>query len=620
MSADLFAEFSQGNADQIPTTQSTQPLYHGAVSAPAQQYAVHAGSNDKKGYLSGSPSLNSFHSPQQWSSFPAQPSWSSPAAAPQPQNVADEDDGWGDFEVAEPDAPQPSQIEQTYQQPPAQTIAWPGTTTAQTGSMPVTSDRPAGNAAPSFTLPAQARQARGFPENTLSSPSQTALRDTQGTQPLPQPKRRNPVPSQDNDPGVLFDAADFELEDGEFAGESDDEFGDFEAFQQPSTTTKPAPRKEAASARAPPQPSMPSMDLLSLDDPIPAQESRQEPHTSSASGALHFGASIPASSEPKRSSIQDLNWTQFETHAASTKTQKITQPKTQPKGQNKTNVSVPKSANSWATASNDEEWAAWDDEPSLPSTSGRAMDTIPDPSSWDWNSTDTPAQNTTTSSDNTLIQNTATSSDDTAPPVNVPPPSVLLSLFPELLGSGSALFKSTLGLSGSVKEKILSDPKAVQFLQGYLSLATTAARIIAGRKHRWHRDKILAKSMSISAAGSKGMKLAGVDKTQAAREDREAADVVAVWREQVGRLRSVVAAAQAGLRVPELSETLSAHTAKMVGTARKACVVCGLKRDERIAKVDFEVEDSFGEWWVEHWGHRACKNFWLEHEKSLRQR
>ena len=42
--------------------------------------------------------------------------------------------------------------------------------------------------------------------------------------------------------------------------------------------------------------------------------------------------------------------------------------------------------------------------------------------------------------------------------------------------------------------------------------------------------------MSISAAGSKGMKLAGIDKTQSAREDREAADVVAAWREHAKHL------------------------------------------------------------------------------------
>ena len=120
------------------------------------------------------------------------------------------------------------------------------------------------------------------------------------------------------------------------------------------------------------------------------------------------------------------------------------------------------------------------------------------------------------------------------------------------------------------------------------------------------------------------MKLAGVDKTQSVREDREAADVVAVWRDRVGRLRSAVAAAnsagRAGLKVPELNETMQVQTAKLAPTGLKACIICGLKREERVSKVDLDIEDSFGEWWVEHWGHRACKNFWTEHEQKLRQR
>ena len=127
------------------------------------------------------------------------------------------------------------------------------------------------------------------------------------------------------------------------------------------------------------------------------------------------------------------------------------------------------------------------------------------------------------------------------------------------------------------------------------------------------------------------MKLAGIDKTQSAHEDREAAEVMSVWKAQVGRLRSAVAAANAAaalasrnetmpLKVPELSLSVSAHAAANVVTAPKPCVICGLKRDERIAKVDFEVEDSFGEWWVEFWGHRACRNFWLQHEVKLRSR
>jgi hypothetical protein len=74
------------------------------------------------------------------------------------------------------------------------------------------------------------------------------------------------------------------------------------------------------------------------------------------------------------------------------------------------------------------------------------------------------------------------------------------------------------------------------------------------------------------------------------------------------------------LRVPEVAVGLAVSTAKGVPTAPRACVVCGLKRDERVAKVDGEVEDSFGEWWVEFWGHRECRNFWVGHERELRQR
>ncbi|KAK8140302.1 hypothetical protein PG984_000368 [Apiospora sp. TS-2023a] len=167
----------------------------------------------------------------------------------------------------------------------------------------------------------------------------------------------------------------------------------------------------------------------------------------------------------------------------------------------------------------------------------------------------------------------------------------------------------------------------LEFLKGYISLATVGARIIAGRKQRWHRDKFLAQSMSISTAGSKGMKLAGIDKTQAAREDREAGDILDVWKEYVGRLRSAIATANSALKdqhqhlkIPELRDNMQVQAAKGVPTSSKACIICGLRRDERVARVDIEVEDSFGEWWAEHWGHVACKRFWLKHENALRQR
>jgi hypothetical protein len=73
--------------------------------------------------------------------------------------------------------------------------------------------------------------------------------------------------------------------------------------------------------------------------------------------------------------------------------------------------------------------------------------------------------------------------------------------------------------------------------------------------------------------------------------------------------------------VPEMVET--GMRVSVVGEAdggikaTKPCVLCGLKRDERVEKVDGVVEDSFGEWWSEHWGHVACRNFWREHRGEL---
>jgi hypothetical protein len=226
--------------------------------------------------------------------------------------------------------------------------------------------------------------------------------------------------------------------------------------------------------------------------------------------------------------------------------------------------------------------------------------------------------------------------DDSAPPpTNVPPPSILLSVFGPLLElPNNALFKpmATAATTGSVRSRILADPATAAFLRGYLALATVAGRVLAGRRQRWQRDRFLAQGMSISAAPAVGkgggMKLAGVDKAETAREEREAADLVAAWRSLVGRLRAAVSGVNSALqpgqqhlpRIPELVDRPSVQTAKQVPTAPKACVICGLKRDERVKGVDFEVEDSFGEWWIEHWGHRLCRNFWVEHEVQLRQR
>lgn len=414
--------------------------------------------------------------------------------------------------------------------------------------------------------------------------------------PLPPQEAQRPKLKQPADPSVLFDAQEFELEGGE--GEDDDDFDDDDDFGD-FETVAPAPSKSAHAAAPAPAPAPArqqaapplTMDLLSLDDPpAPEQAPSRPKHAHKTSGPLSFGATTIAKSQG---------------------TSRVSKAST---ASNKS-----KASKATATvAADDGEWAAWDDFESA-AAPGKKEAAKPAPSqgtdSWDWAAVDTPKPSQTPSQK---------ARDDQPPPINVPPPSVLLSAFPILFSTGNSLFKPVAGQSAPIKQRILSDPKAVDFLHGYILIATTAARIIAGRKHRWHRDKILAKSMSISAAGSKGMKLAGVDKTQSVREDREAADVAAAWREHVGRLRSAVAAANSSgktsLKVPEIGENMSVSTAKFVPTAPKPCVICGLKREERVVKVDFEVEDSFGEWWVDHWGHRACKNFWLEHEETLRQR
>ena len=148
------------------------------------------------------------------------------------------------------------------------------------------------------------------------------------------------------------------------------------------------------------------------------------------------------------------------------------------------------------------------------------------------------------------------------------------------------------------------------------------------------------------------MKVASVDRVEARREEREVADVLRVWQGEVGKLRGAVAEVRRGtvgtgkegvlegLRVPEIREGM---VVRSVGVGEggvksvRPCALCGLMRDERVEKVDWEVFDGFDEWWVGSMNmHRcefsgisdeylanelsACRDFWLEHEEKLRQR
>ena len=261
--------------------------------------------------------------------------------------------------------------------------------------------------------------------------------------------------------------------------------------------------------------------------------------------------------------------------------------------------------------------------------------------------------------DKTLVASSAVEErDEQTRPTNVPPPRVLLAAFPPLFEEAQQRVLKSFAAHTPARDGLVSDPGTSSFLEGYLATATVAARIVAGRKLRWKRDKRLAEGMRIgpaSSRGSSGMKLAGIEKSEAVKEDREVADTVRVWRQQLGRLRQAVAAVHsaqgAGVgQAPELLEAMAVRAlAQLEGgvPSRTACALCGLKRDERVAGVDVAADDSFGEYWVDAMGmHRgrpravlarapcslarrrrrltpvraACQSFWVEHEAALRQR
>ncbi|KAL9124186.1 MAG: hypothetical protein Q9217_006459, partial [Psora testacea] len=202
------------------------------------------------------------------------------------------------------------------------------------------------------------------------------------------------------------------------------------------------------------------------------------------------------------------------------------------------------------------------------------------------------------------------------PPANIPPPSILLSLSATFLSSIPDKIKNTLTADYEELDQLRIDK-----LRHLISILYSIARIASGRRLRWKRDIILSQSMKIGPAGKQGgMKLTGIDKTESRREDQEVAEVFSIWKRQVGPLRSMLAMANAhlpghGLIVPEISENLPVRAGKPregALTAPKACFLCGLKRDERVSKIDVDVQDSFGEWWTEHWGHVDCVEFWNE--------
>lgn len=653
MSADLFAEFGSFSSG------SSQPKQNAALQAPNKPSILPT--SDPFAFLSSptaqTASPQAFHAPSQpwpskiqtqqggsngWSNFGTTGATTS-GIQPSAQETQDDEDGWGDFEEA----------------PPSTTAAKPPPSILN-NNLPITKTGPMANQEPPFkpriyradtldlmsnnlvqidgakkTEPWQDRPSWEKTKPVTKKPSKLSLKS--GPQlPFTKPKPKS------NNSDVLFDADEF---DGE-PPEDEDDFGDFETGEVKTPTAKDSAPAQSSiddllsidfGSPAPPSTTEPMSSSLFVPAPAPVPaplQLRKEPPSQLLS-TLNVSALSPSPDSlypqpPKSPSFSDRNpfpGLAVTTPVSGTFPQEL---KDDDKEKSPTPITAWPEAQS---AKDKDDWDAFADFPPDASSAATPGGPAAFSSNWDWDAVDSPqpaAQRPTSKSS----QRKASTHEETIgpPPTNVPPPSILLSIFPELLEEADTkLYQPTAKQSPAVKSRIYAKPETLDYLRGYLNLTTVAARILAGRKLRWHRDKFLSQGMTISAAGSKGgMKLAGIDKTQAAREDREAADVVGVWRDHIGKLRSAVAAANIGIqkqpvkmkafRVPDINDHMAVSTAKVVPTAPRPCVVCGLKRDERVKGVDMDVEDSFGEWWIEHWGHRACRSFWLGNEVKLRSR
>lgn len=194
-------------------------------------------------------------------------------------------------------------------------------------------------------------------------------------------------------------------------------------------------------------------------------------------------------------------------------------------------------------------------------------------------------------------------------PTNIPPPAVLLAWLPGIFS----------GLTTEARQSNTDQTAGTAALQAY----RVTARIIAGRASRWKRDTILAQSMRIGIAGrSGGMKLTALDKGESRREDQAAEEAIASWGRVSHVLNAAMIRAKAQKPPMALSSKLSARpaTGLDVVSATHICAICGLRRNERVIGIDVSVSDTFGEFWIEHWGHKDCADTWYRFNQLLEQR
>ena len=390
-----------------------------------------------------------------------------------------------------------------------------------------------------------------------------------------------------NNPDILFDADDSDSISEPIDNAADDDFGEFETVAAPI-----AKKKILSKSAVKPATHAATFDLLGLED----QEHAPSPTIQQATKANQ--------APPRRATSNTRG-----------NAPQIRDVRQQSRG---------------GTLAQEDDFGAWDDfedasvQTSVPATPAHSQSSTSHTSVADL--TKLPVE---------LIGNLFSPAPSSPPPAptNIPPPSLLLSLFPPIFSETTTSFLRPLSsVTADQKHSLLISPNVQTFLRNYLVAAHTLAHVIAGRKNRWKRDKYLAQSMRIgpSVSGrSGGMKLAGLDTNESRREDSEVEDVLKVWKEQLGRLKSTVTAVSLDSLepwpvVPELASVMPIRIAKTAEggvVSTSACALCGLKREERVAKVDVQVEDSFGEWWIDKTNmHLGCWSFWEHHKERLRGR
>ena len=400
---------------------------------------------------------------------------------------------------------------------------------------------------------------------------------------------------------VLFDAT-------EDAPQVDEDFGDFEDanaldVDQMSSSAIGRPKEESTNYEPPQRPGsqMPMHDLLGLDqadinETAISETSNRMPMSSISTSALQ-------AKEPPSTVLTDDDWGEFSEPTT-------VDPAPPARGTKVQTQRMPVQGPEVQHDPVEDEWDPFDDDEAESSSHPQAQKQYPGLKATP--KPDALRQRRAPQTKPTTTQQSNLGSTADIRPSNIPPPAILLQhlpgVFDELRQTATQPVKQTPGRPPSPPKREIT----LAIIQAF----TVAARVIAGRTLRWKRDAILAQSMRIgpaaSGGGGRGMKLAAIDKSESLKEEKEAADVVGAWGKSAHLFNSTVS--KAGIQRPLMALYLSIRPRLVSGVdvlkASHACALCGINRDERVSQVDVNVEDSFGEYWIEHWGHRDCRDFW----------